>query len=172
MTAAAWLSQPLTTDRLQLRAFTPSDVPFLLDMGGDPETWQYLGGVQPLEQRRRAVEAGFDTPNVFIVAAGTTPVGFTSLRPCTRDGLAEVPEVGYVFAREHWGHGYAREAVSATLAWGFEQFPDAPRIVAATQEANKRSRRLLEALGMNVIERFVAWDAPQVLYALDRPGDS
>lgn len=170
MTDAAWLSQPLTTDRLHLRAFTASDVPFLLDLGGDPEAWRYLGGTRPVEERRRSVETAFATPHVFIVTTGTTPIGFTNLRPCTREGMAGLPEVGYVFSREHWGHGYAREAVSAVLAWGFENFPGdpAPRIVATTQEANQRSCRLLEALGMEPVDRFVEWDAPQVMYALDR----
>lgn len=171
MSDGAWLDQPLTTDRLLLRAVLPADVPFLVDLGGDAETWRYLGGVRPVEERRRSVEAGLGTPNVFIVTSDGTPVGFTSLRPCTCPGVGEVPEVGYVFSRAHWGHGYAREAVAATLAWGFEAFPGAPapRIVATTQAANQRSRRLLEALGMTEIERFVEWDAPQVRYALDRP---
>ncbi len=117
------------------------------------------------------MEAAFDTPNVFIVTTGTTPIGFTTLRPCTRASASDVPEVGYVFSRAHWGHGYAREAVSATLTWGFEELlgPPAPRIVALTQEANQSSRRLLEALGMTLVERFVAWDAPQNMYALNRP---
>ena len=167
MTDAAWLSQPLTTDRLRLRAFTASDVPFLVDLGGDPETFRYLGGVTPVEERRRTVEAAFDRPNVFIVTTGTTPIGFTTLKPCTHPAAPDVPEVGYVFARAHWGHGYAREAVSATLTWGFDQ--DAPRIVALTQEANHRSRRLLESLGMTVVHRFTAWDAEQAMYSLDRP---
>jgi RimJ/RimL family protein N-acetyltransferase len=38
-----------------------------------------------------------------------------------------------------------------------------------TQEANQRSRRLLEALGMRLVDRFVEWDAPQNMYSLDRP---
>jgi RimJ/RimL family protein N-acetyltransferase len=171
MTDGAWLSQPLITDRLQLRAFTASDVPFLIDLGGDPVTWRYLGGVTPVEKRRQSVEAAFDIPNVFIVTTGTTPIGFTTLRPCTRAGVTDVPEVGYVFSRTQLGHGYAREAVSATLSWGFEELsgPPAPRIVAMTQEANQRSRRLLEALGMRLVDRFVEWDAPQNMYSLDRP---
>lgn len=171
MTDAAWLSQPLTTDRLHLRAFTASDVPFLLDLGGEPETWRYLGGVTPLEQRRAAVEPAFTKPNVFIVTTATTPIGFTSLKPCERPGATGLPEVGYVFSRAHWGHGYAREAVSATLTWGFDTFPaeTSPRIVAITQQANQRSCRLLESLGMKLVDTFVAWDAHQHLYSLDRP---
>lgn len=170
MTDTAWLSQPLITDRLHLRAPTASDVPFLVDLAGEPETWQYLGGVSPVEQRRRSAEKAVDTPNVFIVTTGTTPVGFINLRPCTREGMTDLPEIGYVFARRHWGHGYAREAVSTALTWAFDHLPGgpAPRIVATTQQANERSCRLLESLGMKLVDQFVEWDAPQNLYALDR----
>jgi RimJ/RimL family protein N-acetyltransferase len=95
MTDAAWLSEPLTTDRLRLRAFAASDVPFLVDLGGDPETWRYLGGVTPVEERRRHVEATFDKPNVFIVTTATAPIGFTTVKPCTHPAAPDVPEVGY-----------------------------------------------------------------------------
>lgn len=167
--AAVWLAQPLTTDRLQLRAFAVSDVPSLIEMGGDHETWRYLGGVKPVEERRRSVEAAFNAPNVFIVTTDAMPIGFTTLRPCARDGVPDdVPEVGYIFSRAHWGRGYAREAVAATLAWGFGT-QAAPRIVAVTQEANRRSCRLLEALGMRLVDRFVEWGAAQNMYSLDRP---
>jgi RimJ/RimL family protein N-acetyltransferase len=168
MTGAAWLSEPLTTDRLRLRAFTASDVPFLVDLGGDPETWRYLGGVTPVEERRRHVEATFAKPNVFIVTTATAPIGFTTVKPCTHPAAPGVPEVGYVFSRAHWGHGYAREAVSATLTWAFDN-QHAPRIVALTQEANHRSRRLLESLGMKLVHRFTQWNAEQAMYSLDRP---
>ncbi|BCJ36177.1 N-acetyltransferase [Actinocatenispora thailandica] len=169
MTDAAWLPEPLTTDRLRLRAFSGSDVPFLVEMGGDPETWRYLGGVRPLEERRRSIERAFDTPNVFIACAGTAQIGFISLRTCDRESAGGAPEIGYVFARAHWGRGYAREAVAAVLDWGFATFPEAPRIVALTQEANGRSRRLLESLGMRLVERYFAWDAEQTMFAVDRP---
>lgn len=171
MTDAAWLPQPLTTDRLRLRAFAESDEPFLVEMGGDPETWQYIGGVRPVDERRRSIVKAFDTPNVFIACTDAEPIGFLSLRACDRESAAGVPEIGYVFDRAHWGRGYAREAVAAILSWGFEKFPasEAPRIVALTQEANERSRRLLESLGMRLVERYFAWDAQQAMYALDRP---
>lgn len=171
MTDAAWLPEPLTTDRLVLRAFTAADEEFLVELGGDPETWRYLGGVRPIEDRRRSIAKAFATPNVFIACTDTEQVGFVSLRPCDRESAGGVPEVGYVFARAHWGHGYAREAVAAILRWGFEQYPatEAPQIVALTQEANDRSRRLLESLGMYLVERYFAWDAQQTMYAIDRP---
>jgi hypothetical protein len=41
-------------------------------------------------------------------------------------------------------------------------------VVAVTQEANDRSRRLLESVGMSLVDSFVEFDAPQVMYLVDR----
>ncbi|WP_030990629.1 hypothetical protein [Streptomyces sp. NRRL S-1813] len=40
-----------------------------------------------------------------------------------------------------------------------------PSAVAVTQEASVRSRRLLESIGMQPVDSFVEFDAPQVMYS-------
>ena len=78
-------------------------------------------------------------------------------------------EVGYTLLPEYWGRGYGREAVSAATAWALENIsPAPPAVIAFTQEANKESRRLLEAIGMTLVAQFVAWDASQLMYSVDR----
>lgn len=59
---------------------------------------------------------------------------------------AGVVEIGYLLAREHWGRGYAREAVSRLidLLFGEEGFR---RVFADTDPDNAASNRLLESLG-------------------------
>ncbi|MEU8993533.1 hypothetical protein AB0C95_01705 [Streptomyces caniferus] len=47
---------------------------------------------------------------------------------------------------------------------------DHPSVIAVTQEANARSCRLLEAIGMRRIDGFVEFDAPQVLFSVDPQG--
>ncbi|OIV39329.1 hypothetical protein BIV57_00320 [Mangrovactinospora gilvigrisea] len=83
-------------------------------------------------------------------------------------------ELALSFLPEHWGHGYAREAVSALIDWALIAIPnDTPTVIAATQVANHRSRRLLEAVGMKEIDRFEKWGAAQIMYSTDpdRPCD-
>ncbi|WP_254885866.1 hypothetical protein [Streptomyces sp. NA02950] len=46
-----------------------------------------------------------------------------------------------------------------------------PEVVAVTQEANARSRRLPEARGTRQDDAFTESDAPQVMYALHRDAD-
>ena len=64
------------------------------------------------------------------------------------------------------GSAYAREALTAVIAWVSSLGVPGADLVAVTQEANARSRRLLEALGATLAERFVEWGESQVLYRL------
>ena len=54
-------------------------------------------------------------------------------------------EIGYLFAREAWGRGIAREAVSAVIAHLFAR--GERRVFADTDPDNAASIRMLERLG-------------------------
>ena len=56
-------------------------------------------------------------------------------------------EVGYVLARQHWGQGYATEALKAVLGFGFSRM-ELNRIEAKCVPENKGSIRVLEKSGM------------------------
>ncbi len=62
------------------------------------------------------------------------------------DGRARV-EVGWSLAAEHWGKGYATEGGRAALDYGFTVL-GLSEIVAFTVPANRRSRAVMERLGM------------------------
>lgn len=55
-------------------------------------------------------------------------------------------ELGWTFAREHWGHGYAGEAARSVLAYAREVLA-LPRIVSVVQRENVRSHRVAARLG-------------------------
>lgn len=57
------------------------------------------------------------------------------------------PEIGWRFAFETWGQGYAREAAQATIAWSFDNLRD-DALWAITSAGNTRSWGLMERLGM------------------------
>ncbi|MGD7049373.1 GNAT family N-acetyltransferase [Rossellomorea marisflavi] len=75
--------------------------------------------------------------------------------------------MSYQFLPEHWGKGYAKEAVAAVLTYGFQKL-ELQRIVAETQVLNERSSRLLENLGMKVEEEVERFGARQEIYALTK----
>ncbi|WP_393959388.1 GNAT family N-acetyltransferase [Priestia megaterium] len=55
-------------------------------------------------------------------------------------------EIGYELHPQHWGHGYASEAASAVMAYGF-QILQLIRIGAVVFLENKASQHVLEKLG-------------------------
>jgi len=56
-------------------------------------------------------------------------------------------EVGWRLATEYWGKGYATEGARAEIAFGFDVI-GLEEIVSFTVPANKRSRRVMEKIGM------------------------
>jgi ribosomal-protein-alanine N-acetyltransferase len=55
-------------------------------------------------------------------------------------------EVGYVLAREHWGHGVATAAMRAMLRWGFDTL-ELHRVEAIIHPQNAGSIRVAEKCG-------------------------
>lgn len=73
-------------------------------------------------------------------------VGGIGLKPL-KDVEARTIELGYWLGREHWGRGYAREAVTAFTAWAFSTFPDLLRVEASVYEGNSASEAVLKKAG-------------------------
>ncbi|MEU8886899.1 GNAT family N-acetyltransferase [Streptomyces sp. NPDC048442] len=158
----------LTTSRLILRAFAEGDAEAITRLMTDLAVRRYLGG-PVTEERMAAIRAAYvGAPGVYAVAlAPAGPLlGVVSLTPYER--LAGRTEISYAFLPEHWGQGYAREAVSALLKYQAQE--GGSPLLALTQEANARSRYLLEALGMRVVDSYEEWGARQVLYEVGRGG--
>ena len=167
-TAVPWPAS-LSTARLVLRPAEAADIPAVSQLWTDPEARRYLGGpVAPDEVARRM--RGFEhSPGNFVVVSRTdgTVLGLVTVIPDSDSGSRA--EVAYRFLPEHWGHGYAREAVSAVVTWALREISPPPSaVVAVTQEANDRSRHLCESIGMTLIDSFVEFGAPQVMYSIDR----
>ncbi|GHE30450.1 GNAT family N-acetyltransferase [Streptomyces hydrogenans] len=150
----------LRTERLELRPVRSADLPAVTRLWTDPEVRRHLGGpviasVVRIRQRRIVGAPGF---HAVVRAEDRAVLGLVTVEPAGHGGETEV---SYQFLPEHWGSGYAREAVAAAVARALETVPS---VVAVTQEANARSRRLLEAVGLEHEESFEEWGARQVLY--------
>jgi RimJ/RimL family protein N-acetyltransferase len=88
-------------------------------------------------------------------------------------------EVGWRLSPAAWGGGYATEAARGAIAWGFENRPQAPEIIAITARTNVRSQAVMRRLGM-VAEPWRDFDHPRlpddsplkphVTFSLRRPG--
>jgi RimJ/RimL family protein N-acetyltransferase len=75
-------------------------------------------------------------------------IGFVGLAiPRFEAHFTPCVEIGWRLAREHWGRGYATEAARAVLAFGFRDL-GLDEIVSFTTAANRRSRAVMERIGM------------------------
>ena len=154
---------PLETDRLTLRHFRDSDVAAFFAYRNDPEVarWQSWEGItlEAAEEFAQAFSTGGPAPAgewfQIAVALRSTGglVGDCALKLATEPGAAEI---GFTFAREHQGKGYALEAVRRLVGHLFEAM-DLDRVVAETDAENARSWQLLERLGMRREGTGTAW---------------
>jgi RimJ/RimL family protein N-acetyltransferase len=156
----------LTTKRLLLRPFEPSDVELAVEMATDPDVMEfYSGAVSEAEIVAKA--------DNFNRRAGGGCIGvWTVLDRSTGDRLGEVfllplpieavdtewelvdgeaipggeIELGYLFKPSAWGKGVATEACQRLLRFAFEETP-LDEIVAVIEKENAASEHVLLKCG-------------------------
>lgn len=167
--------QPVfTTQRLMLRPRSLADLDAVCAMDAAPEVMTYImdGSVpEPVEHRQKLKERlavdhgpGLGIWSVFTHDEPDRFLGWVALHPLP--GWDDV-EIGWRFASEHWGKGYASEAAAALIDHGLATLA-LPRVVAVLQSANIRSRRVCERLGMRDAGPCEAYGGPCVLYVRER----
>jgi RimJ/RimL family protein N-acetyltransferase len=135
----------IETPRLILRRLTAYDAPVLHEMLSDPETMRYWSSLPHVEL---AETEAWVAESVAATARGDAH-DFAVLREGRLVGRVAFwmgNEIGFLFHRDVWGQGIAREAVATLLRHGFEtlQFVN---VRADVDPANLRSLTLLARLG-------------------------
>jgi ribosomal-protein-alanine N-acetyltransferase len=145
----------LKTERLVLRRWRADDrVPFAR-MNADPDVMEFF--VSPLTRGESdafidRIEAGFAAHGFGLWAVEETEagrfIGFTGLIYQTFQAhFTPAVEVGFRLARHAWGKGYATEAATEAVKYGFEAAGLA-EIVSMTAIQNVRSQAVMRKLGM------------------------
>jgi RimJ/RimL family protein N-acetyltransferase len=159
----------LETERLLLRRPRLEDVDAVLEYISDPEVMQFIGGMgrgdraEAQEAVERWIERweanGFGQLSVVRRKDGRW-VGRTGLLVWDRavwfpSNLSEAAEpeieLGWTFARAHWGHGYATEAALAARRWAQDEL-GVERLISLIDPDNARSIRVAEKLGASPVE--------------------
>jgi RimJ/RimL family protein N-acetyltransferase len=156
--------QPLTTDRLCLRAWTDADVDFVLDLYSRWEVQRFIGAVPKVMKERSEAEAAIarwrlldDDPVHGIWAIQERGddgqlLGTLLLKPipASSDQTPLPPsgdiEIGWHLHPDAWGRGYATEAAGRVLTHAFTSGLD--EVVAVTQPANTASQAVARRIGM------------------------
>jgi RimJ/RimL family protein N-acetyltransferase len=176
----------LETERMILRRLTEDDADNLFELDSDPEVMQYLTGGVPHTQEFIAEKAlprylaFYDRFAAFGFWAAIEKLsggfmGWFHFRPYRED--PDYIELGYRLKKRYWGHGYATEGSMALIEKGFREL-GVDKAVAMTMATNKRSRRVMEKIGLRFESEFVypgdpfpGWrveDCREVKYGLTR----
>jgi 3-dehydroquinate dehydratase / shikimate dehydrogenase len=145
----------LRTDRLILRPWRESDFAPFAALNADPAVMEYLPGLlnrADSDALARRIAEGMDRrgwglwaveiPGIasFAGFAGFAPVPFKAR-------FTPAIEIGWRFARAHWGKGYASEAARTARDFGFATMKFG-EIVSFTSTGNRRSRAVMARIGM------------------------
>jgi RimJ/RimL family protein N-acetyltransferase len=143
------------TERLIMRAFRDQDLDEWAAICSDVEVTRWVGDSNPISRADawRLIAyflghwalRGFGQWAVVERETGAL-VGRTGLiQPEAWPGL----EVAWLVGREHWGRGFAPEAARASVEWAREEL-GADHVISLIEDANERSARVAEKLGMSV----------------------
>jgi RimJ/RimL family protein N-acetyltransferase len=149
------------TERLRLRQWQGSDYEPFAALNADPGVMEFF----PSTLTRAESDALADRCAGLIRAQGWGPWAVELKRSGTFVGLVgllapsrELPfspcvEVLWRLAPEHWGKGLASEAARAACEFGFRSL-QLPEVVSFTAVGNRRSRGVMERLGMQLSGTF------------------
>ena len=145
----------LDTERLRLRQWRTSDLGPFAELNADPRVMEFFparldraaSDALALRIEAKIAERSWGLWAAEIRATGEF-IGFIGLQP----PIAQLPcspciEVGWRLAHPYWGKGFATEGARAALRFGFEKL-GLDEIVSLTVPANRRSRAVMERLGM------------------------
>lgn len=145
---------PIETERLTIRAFTSEDAAGLAARRNHPEVAKYQNWSLPFTeaQASQIVSELVDMEGpendewwMAIVADKETGYALGDLAVhLTWEGRSA--EVGYTFGREHWGRGYAMEALDALVEYLFEEL-GVTRAFGMLHPDNVASAMVLERTG-------------------------
>ena len=143
----------LRTGRLDLRPLAPADAPFLFALKSDPVVQRYGShapwtemqlAVDYIERDRRDIAEGRHVQFAIVRREDGAAIGTCTLYQL--DAQCRRADVGYALLPSAWGRGFANEAVSVLLDWGFDSL-DLNRVEADIDPRNTPSARVLERLG-------------------------
>jgi RimJ/RimL family protein N-acetyltransferase len=173
----------ISTPRLLLREWVPSDTAPFIAMNSDAEVMQYFPSVLTANETCSMIERimeGF-TKNKFGLYALEEKatghfIGFTGFAiPSFESSFTPCIEIGWRLQKASWGRGFATEAATACLEYGFKklQFPE---VHSFTATVNRPSENLMKKLGMKKTSLFNHpriesgnWLCQHVLYNIKNP---
>lgn len=153
----------LPTPRLILRDFRERDLPDVFALRSAPAVARFMDfAPETRDQAQSWLDAAIAhnrqrPPRAYNLAiahgADERAIGWIGIGPSERYPGAGELGFGYMLHPNHWGRGYATEAVRATLDFGFTA-RGGRRASAWCDAANRASARVLERAGLRFVRRY------------------
>jgi ribosomal-protein-alanine N-acetyltransferase len=146
----------LETPRLRLRLPVDADVPALFAIFSDPETMRFwttppMGGLSEAEAYLRDIHEHAQARTLFQWGIARREddlvIGTCTLLRIERQHRR--CELGYILRRDHWGRGFAHEALTAVVDHAFGTL-GLHRLEADIDPRNTASVRSVERLGFTL----------------------
>lgn len=145
----------LATPRLILRRWRESDREPFARMNADPRVMEFFPHPLSRSDSDAAVDrinAHFDAHGFGLYAAELSAnhrfIGFIGLAvPAFAAGFTPCVEIGWRLSPEYWGRGLATEGAREVARFAFTGL-GLDSLVSFTVPANRRSRRVMEKIGM------------------------
>jgi ribosomal-protein-alanine N-acetyltransferase len=146
---------PLTTPRLTLRRWRPSDRDPFRALNADPRVMEHFPAPLTPEESDALItriERHFETHGFGVFATELTRtgtfIGYIGLNiPPFEAPFMPAVEIGWRLSSDHWNQGLATEGARAVVRYAFETLK-LPGLISFTVPVNLRSRRVMEKLGM------------------------
>jgi RimJ/RimL family protein N-acetyltransferase len=155
----------LTTKRLILRTWKPSDTPLMAAISSDPLVMEHFPATQNITATQGlvnhinqhyekfgyalyAVEIKDTHEFIGFVGLNHPPFEISNFKPAS----LPIVEIGWRLSSQHWGKGYATEAAKSVLHYAFTEL-NLGEIISFTLIANTKSRRVMEKIGLHHSEK-------------------
>ena len=138
----------LETERLRIRDYRATDLADFYEIFSDAETMRFIEPPYDRARCERWLRYFADNPAVAYAVEEKQSgrvIGHALFKQLPGEATG-VYEIGWIYNRRFWGRGYAREASSALIGYGFDAL-SLHKICAETLDAQK-SVALMRALGM------------------------
>lgn len=164
----------LTSARLYLREFVPSDWEKIYQLDSDPEVMKYLtqfaldkkSDYPKIIERCTAYYQG--NPGFGVWAAiekeSEEFIGWLMLK---KYKYSDDKELGYRLMKKYWGRGYATEMSPKLIDYGFHK-KGLTKIVAITHPENIASQKVLKKAGMKYIKTIPFKEGDTFYFEIER----
>lgn len=156
----------IETSQLLFRRPTEMDALIISNLWKDEQVRTFLGGIvldNTINEKITAIQQHWDQYQFGFFAVieknNKEVIGICGPHHSDEKDI----EISYMFFPQFWGKGFAQESIIATIDYCFKML-NLETVIAITQEANRRSCRLLEKIGMKHTNSFERFDAIQRKY--------